>query len=105
MNEQEAIKIIESSNAKLQTAIDSLQGSAPVVSDKLKQKYGYTLEEALNEKKACELAIKALEKQIPIKPNKYGCCPICTTYGKDDDGIEGDYCPGCGQRLDWSDKR
>lgn len=25
----------------------------------------------------------------------------CHTYGKDDDGVECEFCPNCGQRLDW----
>jgi len=45
--------------------------------------------------------IESLEKQIPKKINNLDCCPICNTYGKDDNGIEGEYCPNCGQRLDW----
>lgn len=50
-----------------------------------------------------DLAISALEKQIPKKPDKDDCCPICDTYCKDDCGIEGDYCPNCGQALLWED--
>lgn len=66
--------------------------------------------------KALDMAVEALEKQIPKKPNIYG-------DGYDDDGNliydtydcpncqksfemeyeEYDYCPNCGQALDWSD--
>ena len=64
--------------------------------------------------KAMEMAIKALEKQIPKKPgnkiysfyphstllkNKYGKCPICKS-----DQVWDEYCANCGQKLDWSEK-
>lgn len=61
------------------------------------------------------LAIEALEKQIPKKPEyegdgyadghlvyDYAKCPICGhdfEYGIND--WESDYCSDCGQRLDW----
>lgn len=60
-----------------------------------------------------EVAIKALEKQIPTKPTLEGdgyadghliydtwICPNC---GKDYevDYEEYDYCPNCGQHIDW----
>ena len=60
-----------------------------------------------------DMAIKALEKQIPKKPPvvnrpsifiKVPVCPNCSTsehyqplYGKTK------YCSNCGQKLDWSD--
>lgn len=55
--------------------------------------------------KGCNLAIEALEKQIPKKTTriKQTChetdgCSICRTefYNKYK------YCPECGQKLDWS---
>ena len=71
---------------------------------------------------AFETAIEALEKQVPKKPIKKKmatlnktpnafswestrCCPRCKSnlvvkiFGKH---LE-DYCPLCGQRIDWSD--
>ena len=62
-----------------------------------------------------ELAIKALEKQIPKKPEIWGDgyadgqlvydsydCPNCgKTYELDYDDY--DYCPKCGQKFDWSE--
>lgn len=61
------------------------------------------------------MAIKALEKQIPKKPEyeadgyadgelvyDYAKCPICGhdfEYGINDWGCE--YCSDCGQKLDW----
>ena len=41
------------------------------------------------------------EKAEPKKVDENDCCPICHTYGKDDNGVAGDYCPDCGQALDW----
>lgn len=57
-----------------------------------------------------EIAIKALEKQIPKKPsamestnkltNGYFECPVCKdVVGVDD--MQDVYCPNCGQKLDW----
>ncbi len=63
-----------------------------------------------------ELAIGALEKQLPKKPNFEGDgyapdgtfvydtweCPNCgECYEVDYDDY--DYCPKCGQKLDWSE--
>ena len=62
-----------------------------------------------------ETAIKALEKQIPKKPDLEGdgyadghlvydtwICPCCEKhYEVDYDDY--DYCPNCGQAIDWSE--
>lgn len=69
-----------------------------------------------NRKIYAELAINALEKQIPKKPEyeadgyadgelvyDYAKCPICGhdfEYGINDWGCE--HCSDCGQKLDWS---
>ena len=64
---------------------------------------------------ATKLAIEALEKQIPKKPTLSGDgywdgelvldtweCPNCDKdYEVDYDDY--DYCPNCGQKIDWSD--
>lgn len=55
--------------------------------------------------KAAELAISALEKQIPKKPKKilqafeyrFGDCPSCN---KSSD-MNYKHCQYCGQKLDW----
>ena len=65
---------------------------------------------------AIQIAIQALEKQIPKKPEyeadgyadgelvyDYAKCPICGhdfEYGINDWGCE--HCSDCGQKLDWS---
>ena len=64
-----------------------------------------------------KMAIKALEKQIPKKPTYEGdgyapdgtfiwgewICPCCgRRYEVDYDDY--DYCPDCGQKLDWSNE-
>lgn len=66
---------------------------------------------------ALEMAINALEKQIPKKPTYEGdgyapdgmfiwgewICPCCgRRYEVDYDDY--DYCPDCGQKLDWSNE-
>ena len=67
-------------------------------------------------REALELAVKALEKQIPKKPNYDGdsvdregkticnkwICPRCDyVYELDFDDF--DYCPNCGQYIDHSE--
>lgn len=60
---------------------------------------------------AVDLAILALEKQIPKKPlhmHKNYYCPICKEDGWMlwDDAVPNDmdkYCGKCGQVIDWSD--
>ena len=70
------------------------------------------------QKESFQMAINALEKQIPKKPEyeaggyangelvyDYAKCPICGhdfEYGINDWGCE--YCSDCGQKLDWSDE-
>ena len=74
------------------------------------RKFNYTL--APNE--VFDLAIDALKKQIPVKPDVYGDgywegelvldtyeCPRCgSVYEIEYDNY--DYCPNCGQKFDWS---
>ena len=47
--------------------------------------------------KSIEVAINALEKQIPKKRYNYSC-PICSHYFEDEECFT--YCPECGQRLE-----
>ena len=74
--------------------------------------------------KANEMAIQALEKQIPKKPNKtidssWGIqreahtCPVCDYYltevhfiapQKIESNKKITYCETCGQAIDWSDE-
>ena len=54
---------------------------------------------------AIDMAIKALEKQIPKKIVKHDKCPVCnnnqsTTWYY----VGASYCEYCGQKLDWSDE-
>ena len=59
---------------------------------------------------AVDVAIEALEKQIPKKPlhmHKNYYCPVCKEDGWMlwDDAIPNDmdkYCGKCGQAIDWS---
>ena len=68
--------------------------------------------------KSIEIAIQALEKRIPKKPTYEGdgyapdgtfvwdewLCPCCgKRYEVDYDDY--DYCPNCGQKIDWSDEK
>lgn len=49
------------------------------------------------------LAIEALEKQIPKKPNKL-TCPRCGFDRIDNSWWVFTYCPDCGQAIDWSEE-
>ena len=73
-----------------------------------------THERYIDRHKAFDLAINALEKQIPKKVNlrhirKYdgfddGECPNCgMSVSRDCDGDDV-FCPDCGQKLDWSEE-
>lgn len=66
--------------------------------------------------KAIEIAIKALEKQIPKKPDYEGdgywngelvydtwICPCCGKH-YEVDYEEYDCCPKCGQKIDWDEE-
>lgn len=48
-----------------------------------------------------ELAVKALEKQIPMKPiiDSENICPYCGITINEGD----EYCFDCGQKIDWSE--
>lgn len=56
--------------------------------------------EVCEEWEALDMAIKALEKQIPKKPidlanSTYSKCPTCGNFHFDN------YCANCGQKIDW----
>lgn len=56
---------------------------------------------------ALGLAIQALEKQIPKKPDftedkEFALCPCCNGNGLTD---KQKYCDNCGQVLDWRDEQ
>ncbi len=75
-----------------------------------KERFAVKITEALN------LAISALEKQVPQQPYYEGDgyadgnpvydiakCPVCEREFEEDINDWGcDYCADCGQRLDWS---
>lgn len=86
----------------------------------IKYKYGFQGEEqAIHKiKKACKIACKAMEKQIPKKITheatlvKCCTCPSCgnvidkfETFGEKKVRVEYEYCHFCGQALDWSDEK
>lgn len=56
-----------------------------------------TLFEQLRE--ALETAGKALEKTVPVEPNREDCCPVCGCCLMDDDRLWAQYCPDCGQKI------
>lgn len=49
-------------------------------------------------KDSFNMAIQALEKQKPNKIKEYWICPVCNhDFGM----YKANYCPHCGQRLNW----
>ena len=70
-----------------------------------------------NTSEALYEAVKALKKQVPIIPDVWGDgyadgslvydtweCPSCgATY--EIEGEQHDYCPHCGQKIDWSERK
>lgn len=58
---------------------------------------GLSNEAAKRVVEARDMAINALEKQIPKKRNSYSC-PICSHYFEDGECFT--YCPECGQRFE-----
>ncbi|MBQ5674466.1 MAG: hypothetical protein IIV45_05170 [Lachnospiraceae bacterium] len=84
----------------VQEAIKAIENNRPT--------HGYTI---LCE--ALDMAIEALEKQIPKKvdttgnsDNDFYICPVCKERLEAIDAfvlLEEPYCSNCGQKLDWGD--
>ncbi len=99
MTENEAIKIF---NDLLDVPCEMLVKYDSVINSEKKQAL-------VRLRTAEEIAISALEKQIPkklINTCQYvsGCCPNCKKYISD--WLEYNKfmcCPYCGQKLDWSE--
>ena len=58
--------------------------------------------------KAMEMAVEALEKQIPKEPITYNGtnradCPVCREAVRGIKNPFGSYCSGCRQKLDWKE--
>ena len=95
MTESEAIKLIKSNRPES----------------------GYIIVNYLKLNEALKMAINALEKQIPKKPDciedKMWCCPVCdnhllpkwikypTELMPKTEGLP--HCMSCGQKIDWSE--
>ena len=78
----------------------------------------YDFDEPTESNDAIDMAITALEKQIPKKPeeyeDKYYACPVCgnvllhkwekypTKLMSKNNGLP--YCLSCGQAIDWSEE-
>ena len=84
MTEQEAIMVIQAIPNKIWNQLDKC------------------------ECESIDMAIEALEKQIPKKilrgtiTRDTACyCSVCKSYVCFEDVYKDDYCPKCGQRIDW----
>lgn len=117
MSEQEAIEVIKKADEQSVKAIEELKSieDKAIALDKYGEYYS-VLQNCLKEREACALAIKALEKQIPIKTNikvhdkdtkigsiifalgtKVHYCPQCNMPVTGSNN----YCGNCGQALIW----
>lgn len=80
------------------------------VIERLKTIFAFGISNCIADKIARDTTFAALEKQVPKKPNVkelpdafgrlyWNVCGAC------DEEIESDYdyCPDCGQRIDWSE--
>ena len=81
----------------------------------LTKKVWSNVPEIIEYREALELAVKALEKQIPMKPNNIksifdfsgryytteGNCPVCNREKLNKSDF---YCNKCGQKLDWGEE-
>lgn len=81
----------------------------------LTKKVWSNVPEIIEYREALELAVKALQKQIPMTPNnmrtifdfsgryytKKGNCPVCNREGLYRSEF---YCNKCGQKLDWGEE-
>lgn len=95
---------------KTEKAINILQERIGLI-----KKYGRSAPEIIEYREALELAVKASEKQIPMKPNNIksifdfsgryytakGNCPVCNSEGLYKLDF---YCNKCGQKLDWGEE-
>ena len=66
--------------------------------------------EVIEDYSLCDMAISALEKQIPKKlqnlhrfRGREKCVGTCPTCGYVCCSDYGDYCGGCGQAIDWTE--
>lgn len=109
------LKIAEAQALLKVTNLDLLR---EVVAE-VRYKVGNGMPMLSNQRRKYILAIKAIDKQIPYKPDYWGdgydengnliydCakCPNCGNddfeYGVNNWGCK--FCPDCGQALDWSD--
>lgn len=76
--------------------LDDLKNCESISSSHFKEVHGKNL----------ELAISALEKQIPKKPIEYNKtnradCPVCWVTVRGIGKPYGSHCSGCGQKLNW----
>ena len=114
MTEQEAIEVIKKADEQSIVAIEKLKAiEDDVIRRNEYGEYYAILENCLKEREACALAIKALQKQVPMKveivPWNPAYCPSC---GENLSKLVGDgfykhtfleRCPNvdCSQRLKW----
>ena len=114
MTIEEAIQVIKKADAYSAEAIEELKKKIQdkaIALDKYGEYYSI-LQNCLDERGACALAIQALEKQVPKKPydvdEREGdsfyylgfMCPSCNKaiIGQP---YRPNYCKHCGQALDW----
>ncbi|MDF2543460.1 MAG: hypothetical protein K0S47_3178 [Herbinix sp.] len=91
---------------ELERAINLLKHRAEIIRDMIAYNMNFepksdnsSLEE---QKKAMDVAISSLEKQIPKKRYIKFPCSYCPTCNENITDESPNYCPNCGQSIDWS---
>lgn len=96
---------------KLEEAIKELKEMQESYQDEIGKCSGLLDEQWQEYTDVCNLSIQALEKQVAKKPidihNRAPLiviyCPECEQVLTDEYGGRYEYCPDCGQAIDWSE--
>ena len=98
MTEKEAVERLSYLKNKAEVALNTTESNC-----------SWVKEDVAGTIKAFDMAIKVLEKQIPLKPkfyaHNYHCANCANLVGNNEFGWQRFlYCDKCGWKVDWSDE-